>query len=74
MCLAVPLELLEKDGNTGKVRMGSGTLKVDLTLVPDAVVGDYVVVHAGCAIEKLDVKEAEETLKLLGELAAAAGN
>jgi len=72
MCLAVPMRIEEirADG------MGVGDLdgaqhEVDLCLVADPRIGDYVIVHAGYAIEKLDRQEADERIALFKELAAA---
>ncbi len=69
MCLAVPVKVLEIDGLKALVELGGLTRQASLMLVPDTRVGDYVILHAGFAIQKLDEKEAEETLHLLGELA-----
>jgi len=63
MCLAVPAKVLEIDGIVGKVDFGGSSRDVDLTLV-NAKVGDYVIVHAGFAIQVLDKKEALETLEI----------
>jgi hydrogenase expression/formation protein HypC len=71
MCLAVPGRIVEIDGTNARVDFGGVTRDADLTLVPDASTGDYVLVHAGFAIERLDEAEAEETLKLFRELASA---
>jgi len=64
MCLAVPLKLLEisADHRDGTVAMGSSTVRIGLDLAPEAKTGDYVLVHAGMAIEVLQSAEAEETL------------
>lgn len=67
MCLGVPALVLEKQGNIGKVDFGGSTREVDLSMV-DAKVGDYVVVHAGFAIQVLDEKEALETLDLFRQI------
>jgi len=67
MCLGVPALVLEKQGNIGKVDFGGSTRDVDLSMV-DAKVGDYVVVHAGFAIQVLDEKEALETLDLFKQI------
>ena len=65
MCLAVPTKLIEIDGASGKVDL-SGTLReVGLQLIEDPAVGDYVLVHAGFAIQKVNQQEAEETLRML---------
>jgi hydrogenase expression/formation protein HypC len=63
MCLAVPAKVLEIDGDIGKLDFGGSAREVDLSLV-DAKVGDYVIVHAGFAIQVLDEKEALETLDI----------
>jgi hydrogenase expression/formation protein HypC len=69
MCLAVPLEIVElRDNNKALVRRGEGSLQVDVSLLRSAAVGDYVLVHAGFAIEKLDSSDAEATLAILDEL------
>ncbi|MFH1620418.1 MAG: HypC/HybG/HupF family hydrogenase formation chaperone [bacterium] len=68
MCLAIPGKI-EKTGETSAKVSFSGVLReVSLALVPDAKKGDYVLVHAGFAIQVLDEKEAAETLRLFEEL------
>jgi len=68
MCWAIPARIIEVDGAGGKVE-GSGTVReVGLQLVDGPKVGDYVLVHAGFAIEKLDEREAQETLRLWEEI------
>jgi hydrogenase expression/formation protein HypC len=67
MCLAVPGVIEELAGEWAKARVGGVTVKVNLALVPDAVLGDYVLVHAGYAIQQLSKEEAEESLELLRE-------
>jgi hydrogenase expression/formation protein HypC len=67
MCLSLPAKLVEKDGPNGKAEFDGNRVDVNLALVEDAQVGDYVLVHAGLAIQKYDPAEAEETLKLLRE-------
>lgn len=71
MCLAVPGRILEVEGTKGRVDFNGISSEADLTLLPDAEAGDYVLVHAGFAIQKLDEAEAQETLRLFGELAEA---
>jgi hydrogenase expression/formation protein HypC len=71
MCLAVPGLITEITGTKAKVDFGGVTREADLTLVPDASTGDYVLVHAGFAIERLDESEAQETLRLFRDLARA---
>ena len=67
MCLAIPGRVLKKEGEIGKVDFGEGTSRdVNLSLV-EAEVGDYVLVHAGFAIQVLDADEARKTLSLWEE-------
>jgi len=74
MCLAIPAKVIRLEGDKAQVDFGEGVLReVNVTLV-DAKVGDYVLVHAGYAIQVLSEEEAFETLKLWSEiLEAAAG-
>ena len=68
MCLAIPARVVEINGDTAKVDFGAGTIRdVNISLV-EAKVGEYVIVHAGYAIEVLDQKAAEETLALWNEI------
>ena len=71
MCLAVPGRIIEIDGTKARVDFGGVTREADLTLVPEAEVESYVLVHAGFAIQLLNEAEAEETLNLFRELATA---
>jgi hydrogenase expression/formation protein HypC len=71
MCLAIPARVIRLDGSKAQVDFGEGVLReVNVTLV-DAKVGDYVLVHAGYAIETVDEKDALETLALWKEILAA---
>jgi hydrogenase expression/formation protein HypC len=71
MCLAIPARVIEKRGDVAEVDFGGGVIReVDLTLV-EADVGDYVLVHAGFAIQVLEEEEAEETLRLWKEILEA---
>jgi len=73
MCLGIPARVEElKPEHRARVDLGGVTLEVRLDLVPEAAVGQYVIVHAGYAISVLDEAEAEETLRLL-EAAYAPG-
>jgi len=64
MCLAIPARIMSVDGNKANVDFGQGVLReVNLTLV-EAKVGDYVLVHAGYAIQVIEEKEALETIDL----------
>ena len=72
MCLAVPGRVKSIESGVAKVDFGGISQEANLTLVPEVKVGDYVLVHAGFAIQRLDEAEAEETLRLFQELAEAA--
>jgi len=67
MCLAVPAEIKSIDGQTATVDYGGVTRTANISLV-EVRVGDYVIVHAGYAIQVLDKEEAEKTLELFREL------
>ncbi|MDE2236112.1 MAG: HypC/HybG/HupF family hydrogenase formation chaperone [Gammaproteobacteria bacterium] len=74
MCLAVParvVELLQDDN--ALIDLGGVRNRVSLALVDGVNVGDYVIVHTGFAIARLDVEEAEKTLALFAEIAGAIG-
>jgi hydrogenase expression/formation protein HypC len=69
MCLAVPAKVIEINGNMAKVDFGGKVLReVNIMLIEEVKTGDYVLVHAGYAIQKVDEKEAEETLRLWNEI------
>jgi hydrogenase expression/formation protein HypC len=74
MCLAVPVLIKSIDGREAEAEIGGISRRVSLWLTPEAEVGDYVLVHTGYAINVLDQEEAEETLKLLEEIAALDGD
>ncbi len=67
MCLAVPGKVTSINGNQADVDFGGVVRKVNVSLV-EAAVGEWVVVHAGFAIEKMDEEEAKETLELWNDL------
>ena len=69
MCLAIPMRIVEIEGVTGVADVDGVTRKVRLDLLPEVYLGDYVLVHAGLAIARVDAAEAEETLSLLRKLA-----
>ncbi len=75
MCLAVPGKVLEIQGDTllsrtARVSFGGVVKNVSLAYVPEAEVGDYVIVHVGFAISRLDEKEAREVFSCLEEMGA----
>ena len=69
MCLAIPLEVVEIKDNLAKVSVGDTEREVYLDLIDEVKTGDFIIVHAGFAIEKLDREEAEKTLSLFKEIA-----
>jgi len=68
--LAIPAKVIEIEGNMATIEAGGISRQASLMLVPEAEIGDYVLVHAGFAIQRLDEEEALETLRLLAEIAA----
>ena len=73
MCLALPLKIVSIEGNTAVGEMNGLTQKLRVDLMPELKVGDYAIVHAGFAIQRLTEKEAKENLDLLEEISKAAG-
>lgn len=68
MCLAIPMEVLTIDGQSAEVQVGGTRQTVRLDLISEfPEVGDYVIVHAGFALTRLDREEAVATLKLFEE-------
>ena len=74
MCLAVPGKVLTKENiggvEVGQVQFGGVIRQVALGFVPEADIGDYVMVHVGFAISKIDAEEAKRTYELLEQLGA----
>ena len=74
MCLAVPGKVLQKENRggalIGRVDFGGIRRELQLDFVPEVEVGDYVIVHVGFALSRLDAQEAERTLDLLKEMGA----
>lgn len=72
MCLAIPGKVLTKENiggiEVGQVQFGGITRQVALGFVPEAQVGDYVMVHVGFAISRVDAEEAHRTYEILKEL------
>jgi hydrogenase expression/formation protein HypC len=69
MCLAIPALIKSIDGFLAEVEIGGLSRRASLQLTPEASVGDYVLLHTGYAISIIDQREAEETLRLLEEIA-----
>jgi hydrogenase expression/formation protein HypC len=68
MCYAIPAKILEINGETAKVDYGGVMKNVNICLLESLKIGDYILIHAGFAIEKLDKKSADETLQLIREM------
>lgn len=72
MCLALPARVVElRDGELAVVDLGGVRKEISIALVPEAQVGDYVIVHVGHALGLIDPEEAARTLELFAELGAA---
>ena len=71
MCLGIPGKILEIEKNVAKVDVGGLSRDISLDLCPDVSVGDYVLIHTGFAIQKVDEEEAKETLEILKQIAEA---
>jgi hydrogenase expression/formation protein HypC len=72
MCLAIPARVVElKDGDMAVVELGGVKKTVSLALVDDVAVGDYLIIHVGFALTRLDEEEAAKTLALFAELEQA---
>lgn len=68
MCLAVPMKIQEIDSEGGIAEYGDVRRRINISLVENPAIGDYVIVHAGFAIEKLDTAEAEERIAMFKEI------
>lgn len=68
MCLSLPARVLTVDGDMAEVSVGGAVFRAGLQMVEDVRPGDYVLLHAGFAIEKMKEEEALETLRLLDEM------
>ena len=67
MCLAIPGKVIAINGDTGDIDFGGVTKQTNLSMV-EAKVGDWVVIHAGFAIEVMDEEDAKETIRLWNEV------
>jgi hydrogenase expression/formation protein HypC len=70
VCLAIPAEIVQIEDEMAVVRVGDTLRKASLMLLSEVSLGDYVIVHAGFALHRVDPEEARESLRLLRELAA----
>jgi hydrogenase expression/formation protein HypC len=69
MCLAIPMRIVAIDGFSAVAEVDGVSRQVRLDLLPEVVLGDYVLIHAGLAIARVEAEHAEETLSLLRSLA-----
>jgi hydrogenase expression/formation protein HypC len=69
MCLAIPAKVITVDGASALVTIEDVEYRASLLLLNDVKPGDFIMLHAGFAIEKIDAEEAAETLRLLNEVA-----
>jgi len=69
MCLAIPVRIVSIEGDEAETEIAGVRRRISIALTPEAKVGDYVLLHTGYAIGIVDEAEAEETLKLLEEIA-----
>lgn len=75
MCLAIPVRVERViDDNTALVDIGGVNKEISITLVDDVHEGDYVILHVGYALNKLDPEEAEKTLELFAQMESAMQN
>ena len=70
MCLAIPAKIIKIENGMGTIDMDGTQRQVSLLLQEDAKVGDYVIVHAGFAIHRVDEEEALESLRFLRQVVA----
>ncbi len=68
MCLAIPAKLVEQNNNEGRAELHGMLVPVNTLLVPQVKVGDWILVHAGFAIQRIDAQTAEETWAVLEDL------
>ena len=73
MCIAIPMRLVKIEGTSGQVEVDGITRAVNLMLIDTPAVGDYLIVHAGCAINRIDETVARETLDMLRSILAREG-
>ncbi|MFC1798717.1 HypC/HybG/HupF family hydrogenase formation chaperone [Thermodesulfobacteriota bacterium] len=70
MCLAIPSKVIRVDKDIATIDVSGVRREASIVLIDDVHIGDYVIVHAGYAIQKIDEDAAMETLKVLGEVFA----
>jgi hydrogenase expression/formation protein HypC len=73
MCLAIPMQLVDRDEWDGTAELRGVQRRISLMLCPEAQVGEYVLVHAGYALTTVDAEEARKTLDILEEIVQTEG-
>lgn len=68
MCLAIPMKIKSIDGEFAQVEASGLKRKINIQMLQETEIGDYVLVHAGFAIEKIDSDKAKKTLELINEI------
>jgi hydrogenase expression/formation protein HypC len=68
MCLSIPAKIISIEGSMAEVSAGGAIFSAGLHMIENPLVGDYILLHAGFAIQKISEKEAEETLRLFEEI------
>ncbi len=68
MCLSIPAQVVKIEGETARVSIGGNEYTAGLQMLEEVSVGEYVLLHAGFAIQKISEEEAEETLQLFREM------
>ena len=68
MCVAIPAKIIKIENGMGVIDMEGTQMEVSLLLQEDAQIGDYVIVHAGFAIQKVDEEAAKESIRVLREI------
>ncbi|MCX6303199.1 MAG: HypC/HybG/HupF family hydrogenase formation chaperone [Bacteroidia bacterium] len=68
MCLSIPVKIVSIDGDIAEVSAGGTLFKAGMQMIDNANVGDYVLLHAGFAIQKISEEDAAETYKILREM------
>jgi len=68
MCLSLPAQIIKIEGQMAEVSIGGAIFQAGLPMVENVKVGDYILLHAGFAIQKISEKEALETINLFKEM------
>lgn len=68
MCLGIPARIIEIEGDFAKVNIDGATIRIGIQLIENPKIGDYVIVHTGYALEKINEDEATETIATIRNL------